>query len=340
MVQSDTSNITFSFVVPIHNEQAGLEHFLGRLTAVAKELGESYEIIFVDDGSTDETPMILARLVDADRHVRVVEFSRNFGHQVAVTAGYDFARGQAVISLDGDCQHPPETIPQLVARWREGFEVVRTVRRDTEGISAVRRGIGRLVYRVIRLCTGADLTDQADFRLLDRKAVDALRPLREKARFVRGLVEWIGFRQTTVSYVAERREKGASSYTLGQLARMSAAGVFNFSVVPLRLSAAAGGVMFAVAVLYAVISLVLWPLGAAPSGGASFVMLLIGLFGMQFLFLGLLGEYIGRIFEEAKARPIYVVRETLGFEDEPPAEEPDLTEELLEEEPSGINVFT
>jgi len=313
---------TFSFVVPVHNEQEGLRGFHERLKAVADSLGDSYEVILVNDGSTDGTAEVIAALAALDPAVRAVSFARNFGHQVAVTAGYDFAAGRAVISLDADCQHPPELIPHMVARWREGYEVVRTVRRDTQGISPLRRAVGRLAYRAIRLASGADLTDQADFRLLDRKVVDALKQHREHARFVRGLVHWVGFRQTSMAYTAERRAAGRSSYSLRQLAAMSAAGVFNFSVRPLRLAYLLGGALLAAAVVYAGAALVLWPLGAAPSPWANVTMALAGLFGLQFVMLGVLGEYVGRTFEEAKGRPIYIVRDTLGFDrPAPPAAE-------------------
>ena len=336
----DMKDITFSFIVPICDEQEGLEHFYDRLRVVAEDLGEPYEIIFIDDGSQDDTPAILRRLVDRDVHVRVVDFSRNFGHQVAITAGYDYAKGRAVISLDGDCQHPPELIPQLVARWREGFEVVYTVRKDTKGISRVRRGVGQLVYRLIRSCSGADLTDQADFRLLDRKVVEALRTTREHARFVRGLVHWLGFRQTSVSYTAEERAHGRSKYSLRQLGGMSGAGAFNFSVKPLRIIPAVGAVLFFAALAYFVVSLVLWPLGMAPGAVSHLILALVGLFGLQFLVLGLVGEYVGRIFEEAKGRPLYVVRETLGF----PARKLDASgaeaEAHLSYEDKPITVFT
>ena len=321
MDSQQTPPVTFSFVAPVYNEQEGIEHFYGRLKVVADELGEPYEILFVNDGSTDESASIIARLAEADPCVKAVEFSRTFGHQVAVTAGYDYAGGRAVVSLDADCQHPPELIPQLVARWREGFEVVYTVRRDTEGISRLRRGLGRLTYRLIRLASGADLTDQADFRLLDRKVVDVLRGHREQVRFVRGLVHRVGFRQTAVGYTAERRAAGTSGYTLKQLVGMSAAGVFNFSSLPLRLAPAAGGVMLVASLLYAVVALLLWPFGLAPGGWTSVTMTFVALFGLQFLLLGVLGEYVGRIFDEAKRRPVYIVREKIGF-GEPPAEPP------------------
>ena len=305
--------ITFSFIVPVYNEQDVLEDVYRRLATVADRLGETYEIVFVDDGSQDRSGEILRQLARTDSHVKVVELSRNFGHQLAVTAGYDFAAGQAVISLDADCQHPPEIIPQLVNRWRDGYEVVYTVRKTTAGVPLLRRGIGRLAYLAIRLISGVDLTDQADFRLLDQKAVRALRTTREQARFVRGLVRWIGFRHTAVEYEAPSRAAGQSKYTLRQLAGMAGAGVFNFSLRPLRLAAVLGGVMLTGAVVYGVVAIVLWPLGLCPGAWANVTAVVAGLFGLQFVILGILGEYVGRIFEEAKARPLYIVRQTMGF---------------------------
>jgi len=310
------ADITFSFVVPAFNEQEGMEHFYGRLKVVADQLGEPYEIIFVNDGSTDDTATVIRHLREMDGRVKCVEFSRNFGHQVAITAGYDFAQGKAVISLDGDCQHPPELIPELVARWREGFEVVCTVRKDTEGLSRFRRWIGHVIYRVIRLATGADLTDQADFRLLDRKVVQALRNHREHARFVRGLVHWVGFRRAAVPYKAERRAAGLPGYTLRQSVNMSTAGIFNYSLMPLRLAGVVGAALLGISATYAILALLLWPFGLAPAAAVSVALLFVAMFGVQFLLMGILGEYVGRIFEEAKARPLYILRETFGFDTE------------------------
>jgi dolichol-phosphate mannosyltransferase len=309
-------DITVSFVVPAFNEQEGLEHFYGRLKVVADQLGEPYEIIFVNDGSTDDTATIIRHLREMDPRVKCVEFSRNFGHQVAVTAGYDFARGKAVISLDGDCQHPPELIPELIARWREGFEVVCTVRKETEGLSRLSRWVGQVTYRLIRLTTGADLTNQADFRLLDRKVVQVLRNHREHARFLRGLVHWVGFRRAAVPYKAERRAAGSPAYTLRQRVMLLAAGVFNYSLVPLRLAGVVGAALLGISAIYAVLAVLLWPFGLAPAATASVAMLFVAMFGVQFLLMGILGEYVGRIFEEAKARPLYILRETIGFDAE------------------------
>jgi len=305
--------IKYSFVVPVYNEQEVIEKFHERLTAVADGLGENYEIVMVDDGSTDDTPDLLAKLAQMDRHVKVVEFSRNFGHQVAITAGYDFAEGQAVICLDADCQHPPELIPQLIEKWTEGYEVVYTVREDTSGISPIRRGLGRMVYRFIRLVSGSDLADQADFRLMDRCAVRALRTAREQARFVRGLVKWIGFRQIGVKYKADERAAGQSKYSLRQLARMAGAGIFNFSLGPLRLAGFLGAIMVAAALIYAILAPCLWAFGLSTGPWWTLSAAIVGIFGLQFVLIGVLGEYVGRTFEESKSRPLYVIRHKLGF---------------------------
>lgn len=314
MSESEKHEITFSFVSPVYNEQEGLETFYKRLSAVAIRLGEPYEIIFVNDGSTDDSMGVIHKLMAGDSHVKYVDFSRNFGHQMAVTAGYDYANGKAVISMDSDCQHPPELIPDLVAKWHEGYEVVYTIRKATEGISALQRGFRRLVYKAIRSMSGADVTDQADFRLMDRKAVLALRQTREQARFVRGLVNWIGFRQIGIPYIAESRKTGKSTYTFRQSARMAMAGLCNFSLKPLRIAPVVGAILLAASVGYFGVALVLWVLGQAPSAMTHMAMAIVALFGMQFLMMGLLGEYIGRVFEQAKERPLYVIRETRGFE--------------------------
>lgn len=316
MDSNEQSDITFSFVVPAFNEQEGLEHFYGRLKVVADQLGEPYEILFVNDGSTDDTATVIQKLREMDPRVKCVEFSRNFGHQVAVTAGYDFAQGKAVISLDSDCQHPPELIPELVARWREGFEVVCTVRKETEGLSRFHRWIGRVTYRTIRLATGADLTNQADFRLLDRKVIRAMRNHRERARFVRGLVHWVGFRRAVVPYKAERRAAGSPGYNLRQRVTLLTAGVFNYSLLPLRLASIAGVALLGISAMYAIAAVLLWPFGLAPAAAVSVAMLFVAMFSVQFILMGILGEYVGRIFEEAKARPLYILRETIGFETE------------------------
>ncbi|MCL2700619.1 MAG: glycosyltransferase family 2 protein [Phycisphaerae bacterium] len=306
MSATENRDVTFSFICPVYNEQDGLEAFHRRLTAAAVKLGEPYEVIYVNDGSTDESAAVVRRVGADDPNVKYVEFSRNFGHQIAVTAGYDYARGRAVISLDSNGLQPPEMITDLVARWREGFEVVYAVRNDAKGGL-----LRRLAYRGMRC---KDLTAMSDFRLMDRKAVDALRRTREQARFVRGLVHWIGFRQIAVPYTAPQSEAGKKTCPLKRFVRLAGAGVVNFSPRPLRLASALGGLLVLAAMVYALVALVLWPLGNTPSPLMHLAAGIVGLFGMQFLLLGLLGEYVARIFDEAKNRPLYIVRQTTGFE--------------------------
>ncbi len=339
--QRDITAVTFSFVVPVYNEAESLPAFYSKLRAEADKLGQPYEIIFIDDGSTDESPEIIRSLHEDDDRVRCVSFSRNFGPQEAITAGYDYAAGSAVISLDADGQHPPEVIAELVAKWRQGYEVVCTVKAHTKDVSLPRRLAVKCVYRLIRLLTGMDIADQADFRLLDRKAVEAVRQVRERSRFLRGLVRWVGFRQAEVQYEVADRLGGTPAYTLGKLARMGSAGLFNFSVMPLRLIGLAGGTMTATAIVYAVAALILWPF-VGGSLIANLVMLAVGLTGLQLAAIGVCGEYVGRIYDEAKGRPIYVVREAVGFE---PAEEETQTQPQparsdTPTEPSRIRLFT
>jgi glycosyltransferase involved in cell wall biosynthesis len=342
MDEQQRQNVTFSFVVGVRDEADGLEHFYGRLKVVADELGEPYEIVFVDDGSTDESASVIAALAKMDDRVRAVGLSRGFGPEAAMAAGGDYAAGRAVIWLGADGRHPPELIPQLVARWREGFEVVVTVRRDEEEGSPIRRGIRRLAGGLIRLASGADLADQADFRLLDHKAVDALRAHRERVPLARGLVHRIGFRRATVGYHAAGRDAAEGGRTLRELAHVLAAGVFGFSSLPLRVAPVVGGLLLAGAMLYALVAVVLWPLGLAPGGWVSMTVAMAGLFGIQFILLGILGEYVGRTLEEARRRPPYIVRETIGFDEAAAVDAEEQPAEAVEggEDDSGYVVYT
>jgi len=337
----DVTATQLSFVAPVHNEADGLEAFYHSLRDAAEALGEPYEIVFVDDGSTDESAAIMRRLHEEDDHVKYVVLSRNFGHQEALTAGYDYATGAAVVTLDADGQHPPELIGEMVSLWRQGYEVVYSVKRRDLQVSRIRRLAVRGVYRLIALCTGMDVADQADFRLLDRKVVDVVRRLREKSRFMRGLVRWVGFRQAAMEYEPLPRGAGTPSYTLRKLARMGSAGLFNFSVAPLRLIGLAGAGLLAMAVVYAVAALLAWPfVGASPT--ANLVFFALGLLGVQLAVLGVMGEYVGRMYEEAKGRPIYIAREAVGFEAPQPeaAARPGRARPAPPTEPSHIRLFT
>ena len=317
----DITEITLSFVVPVRDDSAELPSLYRRLRSAAEGLHEPYEVIFVNDGSTDESPAIIRKLASEDEHVRYVDLSRSFGRQAALTAGVDYAGGKAVVTLDADGRHPPEVVAEMVGRWREGYEVVNAVRNPDPKVGRLRRTARGCAWRLTGWLSGVDLSDAADFRLLDRKVVGALRQARAKSRSLRELVQWVGFRQAGVPYDEPPGEAGARRCPLRELTRTCAAGAFGFSAVPLRLLALLGGAMAAAAAVYAVFALVLWPL-AGGSLAANMVMLAIGLSGLQIGAMGLVGAFAAGLYEEAKDRPIYVVREAVGFDVEakPPAE--------------------
>lgn len=340
--QRDITAVSYSFVVPVHNEAEALPEFYSRLQKVADSLGEPYEIIFVDDGSTDDSLEVIDQFHQGDDRVKYISLFRSFGPQGAITAGYDYATGSAIISLHADGRHPPEVIPQMVARWREGYEVVNTVKVDTGNVPLIRRFLTRWGYRVIRWMTGMDVDDEADFRLLDRKVVVLCRQMAGRSRFLYGLVRWAGFHQASVEYEAEPSLEGKAGYNLKKPATVSSTGLFNFSLVPLRLIGLVGAIMLITAVAYAIIALILWPF----RGGAlmaNLVMLAIGLTGMQLVAISMCAEYIGRVYTEARNRPLYVVRRATGFEpieEEPPAKATTTTAVRPSNQPTGIRLFT
>jgi glycosyltransferase involved in cell wall biosynthesis len=312
----------YSFVVPIYNEQETLPELGRRLTAVMNGLDGDAEAIFVDDGSTDASPSLVLELRDRDDRFKLVRFSRNFGHQVAITAGLDFASGDAVVIMDGDLQDPPELVPDLVARWREGYEVVYAVRADRrDSESLPKRLATRLAYRVLRRLTHVDLpVDVGDFRLVDRRAVDEFRRLREHNRYVRGLFAWVGFRQIGVPYRRDPRHAGKTKYSWGKLGKLASDGVMGFSDVPLRLALGFGFLFSGLSFLYGISAIVkrLLGIGYVP-GWASAVALPAFIGGVQLIIIGVMGIYVGRIYEEVKQRPLYVVRDLRGLD---PAERP------------------
>jgi polyisoprenyl-phosphate glycosyltransferase len=297
-----------SIVVPCFNEEGCVEEMARRLRAALEGIECDWEAVFVDDGSTDATAERLAALAAGDPRFGYVSFSRNFGHQMALLAGMSRARGDAVISLDGDLQHPPELIPTLVEQWREGFDVVYTVREGNEG-HALKELVSASFYRILRSLTGVDIpTGGADFRLLDRVVADALLACEERFVFVRGLVPWLGFRRKAVSYAARERFAGSTKYVFARMLRFALDGVFSFSTVPLRMISFLGGVTVALGVLYGFYSIAVRLFtNSAVSGWTSLVVLVLVFSGTQLLSLGILSEYVGRIYEEVKRRPRYIV---------------------------------
>jgi dolichol-phosphate mannosyltransferase len=310
-----------SVVVPVFNEAAVLPELQRRLDAVLGSAVASYEVVYVDDGSSDESPAILGAAAAADPRVRVLRFSRNFGHQAAVTAGIEHARGSAVVIIDADLQDPPEFIPELVAHWRDGYHVVSAVRAVREGESPVRLALIKLFYRLIRRMASVDLTpDVGDFRLIDRRVADALNRLPERNRYVRGLVRWVGFRHVEVPYRRAGRFAGETKYPYTKLVRLALDGVTSFSAVPLQLVTWLGFAVSALSLLLVVYAL--WSRligGEAPEGWTSVFVAVSFLAGVQLVAIGILGSYVTRIFDEVKGRPLYVIDTDTGAKGPPTA---------------------
>ena len=300
-----------SVVAPIYNEEATLEELHRRLAAALAPLGP-HEIVLVDDGSRDRSWEVMERLADGDAHVHLVRLSRNFGHQAAITAGLDAARGDAVVTMDGDLQDPPELIPSLVERWREGYDVVYAVREARAGEARWRLGAISVFYKLLRRIAGHEIPENVgDFRLLSRRVVEALAAMPERARFLRGMTSWVGFRQTGVPYQRDARFAGESKYSPTKLMRLALDGITSFSTVPMQIVTWLGllSIAFCVVVLA-------WTIGTrlftdqAPQGWTSLLAVVLLLGGVQMLSLGIIGQYIARIFDEAKGRPLYFVAES------------------------------
>lgn len=312
------TNELISVVAACFNEEANVRRLYGRVRDALEDGAYEFELIFVDDGSRDGTFAELCRLSKEDPRVRVVRLVRNFGHQAALSAGLRAARGAAIVTLDADLQHPPEVIPELIRIWRQGVEIVYALRGDSPESTHLKRVTSRLFYWLMRHISDVDLpSGAADFRLMSRRVVDVLNELPERSRLLRGLVHWTGYSFATVYYQEDRRYAGVSKYSLRKMAGLCVDSITAFSTLPLRLSTIVGVVSATAAALYAVgaITLRLFAPGIAVEGWASVLVSLLFLGGVQLLALGLIGEYIGRIFEEAKGRPLYLVRDRLGFDD-------------------------
>jgi glycosyltransferase involved in cell wall biosynthesis len=308
--------VRYSVVVPVYNEEQVLPEFHRELSAVMRSLSEPFEIIYVDDGSADRSLEILHSLAAAEPEVRGIRLSRNFGHQTALSAGLGLAKGRAAITLDADLQDPPSLIPDLIERWREGAQVVLARRTRRRGERLCKRVSSRLFYRLLRRLSGLPLPlDVGDYRLLDREVCLWLRGLPERHRYLRGLLGWAGFRQAEVPYERQPRRAGRSKYPPGRMLSLALDGLTSFSVAPLRAASGlgavvtAGGLAYLLYVLYRRLVA-----GATVQGWASIVSLLIIFNGVTLILLGVLGEYVGRIYEEVRGRPLYVVLEQFGGE--------------------------
>ena len=303
-----------SVVVPVFNESANIEPLCDRLVPILERVAASWEVVFVDDGSEDDTLSAIRARNAAEPRIGAVSFSRNFGKEVAIAAGLDHARGRAVVIMDADLQHPPEVIERFVARWREGYVMVYGQRTSRADESAVKRGFARLFYRLFDSFTHMHLPEGAgDFRLIDARGVEVLRGLSERSRFSKGLYAWIGFKTIGIPFVVEERRHGATKWSFRTLFRFAFDGITAFSTVPLRVWTYLGGLIsvlaIAAAAYFAVRTLLF---GVDVAGYPSLIVSITFLGGVQLMSLGIIGEYIGRIFAEVKRRPLYVIAERIG----------------------------
>jgi len=308
----------YSIIAPVYNEHESLTELYRRVSQVMDSTGEPWELVLVDDGSRDGSSQIMRKLADEDSKVRPVVFARNFGHQIAVTAGLDYARGKAVVIIDADLQDPPEVILELIAKWKEGYQVVYAVREEREGESWFKTATASIFYRLIYRITDVKIPlDTGDFRLMDRAVVDVLNTMRERHRFLRGMAAWVGFRQIGVPYSRAARFAGTTKYPLSKMLKLAENAVTSFSYFPLQLATyigfiAAGLGILAIPVVIA-LRLTGWQFFI---GQATTLIAVLFLGGVQLISLGILGEYLGRVYDEVRGRPLYIVSEAPSNEEE------------------------
>jgi len=309
---------TYSIIVPLYNEELVVAETYKRLKAEMDKLGEPYEIIFVNDGSRDKTAELTAEICRNDANVKFIDFSRNFGHQIAITAGMDFAAGDAVVVIDADLQDPPSVILQMIQKWKEGYEVVYGKRLARKGETFFKKATAKLFYRLLSSMTNVDIpVDAGDFRLIDRKVCDAMKRISEQNRYVRGLISWVGFRQTAVEYVREERFAGETKYPLKKMIKFALDGKTSFSYKPLKLATLIGFVMSVLSFVYLIIVLIQkLAFDTANLGWSSIISVNLFFDEIILIILGIVGEYIGRIYDEVKQRPLYILRGTLNMDGE------------------------
>lgn len=304
-----------SVVAPAYNEADGLPQFVKEVGAVVPRLAERYEILIVDDGSRDESRSVLAALTEQYPAVRWISLSRNFGHQAALLAGLEHAQGDVVITMDSDLQHPPELLPEMVDRWRDGNDVVYTTKGAASAMTLRRRLMMKVGYAILKFISGLNLKfGQSDFRLLDRTVLDTLISMPERDKFLRGLIDWVGFQQIGIEYEPRERFTGEEKYTFRQLLHLVTTGVFSFTILPLRLFTAFGVIIALLSVFYGFIAAIAGAVALitnnpalSPPGWATLASAVTLLGGIQLMGIGLLGEYVGRVYDQTKGRPTYVV---------------------------------
>ncbi|MBX9966437.1 glycosyltransferase family 2 protein [Priestia aryabhattai] len=311
-----SSIVKYSIVVPVYNEEEVIHETYRRLTEVMRSTKEAYELLFVNDGSRDRTAEIIKEYSEQDPAVVLLDFARNFGHQIAITAGMDYARGEAVVVIDADLQDPPELILEMIEKWKQGFDVVYAKRTKRKGETYFKKQTAAMFYRFLRAMTDIDIPlDTGDFRLLDRKVCNQMNSIQEKNRFVRGLVSWVGFKQIAVEYERDERLAGESKYPLKKMLKLSMDGITSFSYKPLKLASYAGVTLSGVGFIYLLVVLYLKLFtDSTITGWSSLIVIQLFFSGIILIILGMIGEYIGRIYDETKNRPLYIVREKYQLE--------------------------
>ncbi len=303
--------IQYSIIAPIYNELENLPELYRRVKEVMSAAGGTWELLLVDDGSTDGSTEAIRALAQEDKHVRPLIFARNFGHQVAITAGWDYARGEAVIIIDADLQDPPEVIPELIAKWKEGYQVVYAVRAEREGETWFKKVTAAAFYRIIYRITDVKIPlDSGDFRLMDRKVVDVLKTMRERHRFPRGMSAWVGFKQVGVPYKRAARYAGVTKYPFNKMLKLALNAITGFSYFPLQMATFFGFISAGLAALAIPVVIIMRLMGSQFfEGQATTLIAVLFLGGVQLISLGVLGEYLGRVYDEAKGRPLYILSE-------------------------------
>lgn len=318
MFMKEREDMKYSIIIPVYNEELVIRETYSRLKAVMDQADGSYELLFVNDGSQDATIDILKEIAVQDRHVKYLDFSRNFGHQIAITAGMDHAAGSAIVVIDADLQDPPELILDMIEKWKEGYDVVYAKRTKRKGETFFKKQTAKMFYRLLRASTDIDIPlDTGDFRLLDRKVCDQLKSMKEQSRFVRGLVSWVGFKQTAIEYERDERLAGETKYPLKKMLKFSMDGITSFSYKPLKLASLLG-VMLSAASSLAILIVLYQRLftDTTTPGWSSLLLTMLFFNGVILIMLGVIGEYIGRIYDEAKNRPLYILRDSRQSEHE------------------------
>lgn len=316
MCTVDTESIELSVVIPLYCEESNLDYLFERLETTVVDLSMKYEFICIDDGSKDDTLNRLVQHHHRNPNIKVIALSRNFGKEIALTAGLDYAQGSAVIPIDADLQDPPELIANLVAKWKEGYDVVYAKRRSRQGETWLKKVTATLFYRLISAMSSTPIPpNTGDFRLLDRRVVEALKQLPERTRFMKGLFAWVGFRETYIEYDRPPRHSGSTKWNYWRLWNFALDGITSFSAVPLKIWGYVGLLFSLVAFCYATFLVIrVLVIGIDVPGYASLMVAILFLGGIQLMGIGIIGEYLGRIFEEVKARPLYLVRDCYGFD--------------------------